>query len=380
MTELSRAAVLRAPRTLAVETFPIPTIGDEDGLLEVEACGICGTDYEQYCGDVTPDAFRTPFPAIPGHEPVGLVRSLGATAAQRWGVRVGDRVAVRPVYGCGRCDACVRGLAQDCATRGGTYGLTDVAVAPSLWGGYADAMYLHPLSTIVRVPGTIPAAVATLINPLACGISWAVQVPSTRPDDRVLVLGCGQRGLSCVIAAREAGVESIVVTGLGKDAKKLQLARELGASDTIVVDAPGTDLRDEILRRLGKPSVVVDTTPLALDAFSIALQVADQRGRIVTAGIKGRRVAPDVFQDDITVKQLTIYGVSATSAADFVAGAALLEAHYDAVARMHTLSFGLADVERAVLIAAGRGGVTDAVHVAVEPSLDRGASAGPGAP
>src|SRR3989304_1532497 len=89
MTDKCRAIVQEGPRRLSRQEFPLPETGPEDALLRVEACGICGSDYEQYAG-----ALPAPFPVIPGHEPVGVIEEIGEGAARRWGVSRGDRGAV----------------------------------------------------------------------------------------------------------------------------------------------------------------------------------------------------------------------------------------------------------------------------------------------
>src|SRR6266567_2853612 len=230
---LVRAAVLVKPKTLEAREFARPAIGPDDGLLRIEACGICGSDYEQYEGAQPPHEDYTPFPVIPGHEPLGVIEEIGANARQRWGVREGDRVAVRSGYGCGRCEACSRWEPRLCRKRGGTYGYTDVNKPPQLWGGYAELMYLSPYTVLKKMDPEIPAGVAVMFNPLAAGLSWAASVPGTGPGDRVVVLGAGQRGLCSVIAARAAGAKQVVITGLSRDAQKLALARELGADATV---------------------------------------------------------------------------------------------------------------------------------------------------
>ena len=78
--DVSRAAVLVEPERLA--EFPLPEVGDDDGLLRVEATGICGSDYAQFQGRLS--VFDAPMPIIPGHEVVGRVHELGPSAAQRW--------------------------------------------------------------------------------------------------------------------------------------------------------------------------------------------------------------------------------------------------------------------------------------------------------
>jgi len=142
MAKTVRAAVLLRPKTIEHREFPRPAIGSDDALLRIEACGICGSDYEQYEGAAPQHEDYTQYPVIPGHEPLGIIEEIGPQAQARWGVREGDRVAVRSGYGCGHCAACTRFEPRACRTRGGTYGYTDVARPPQLWGGYAEHMYL----------------------------------------------------------------------------------------------------------------------------------------------------------------------------------------------------------------------------------------------
>ena len=72
------AAVLVKPRTLEAREFPRPVIGSDDALLRIEACGICGSDYEQYEGAQSQHEDYTPYPVIPGHEPLGVIEEIGA--------------------------------------------------------------------------------------------------------------------------------------------------------------------------------------------------------------------------------------------------------------------------------------------------------------
>lgn len=304
-----RAAVLVKPRTLEMRELARPAIGADDALLRIEACGICGSDYEQYEGAQPPHEDYTPYPVIPGHEPLGVIEEIGAGARRRWGVAEGDRVAVRSGYGCGRCEACARWEPRACPKRGGTYGYTDVGKPPPhLWGGYAEHMYLSPYTVLKKMNPRLPAGVAVMFNPLAAGLSWAASVPGTGPTDRVVILGAGQRGLCCVIAARAAGARQIVITGLGRDAQKLALARELGADAT--VNAEDGDVVAHVREVTGGGAeVVVDTTPYAPQSLNHAIGIAVRKGRIVVAGLKGLRPARELPVDDVIYKELTIRGV-----------------------------------------------------------------------
>src|SRR5258708_26050779 len=110
-----RAAVLVKPKTLEAREFARPAIGLDDALLRIEACDICGSDYEQYEGAQPQHEDYTPYPVIPRHEPLGVIEEIGANAKQRWGVVEGDRVAMRSGYGCGSWAACLRLEPRLCA-------------------------------------------------------------------------------------------------------------------------------------------------------------------------------------------------------------------------------------------------------------------------
>src|SRR5437773_12568527 len=134
-SETVRAVVLTKPKTLEAREFPRPAIGADDALLRIEACGICGSDYEQYEGAQPQHEDYTPYPVIPGHEPLGIIEEAGRHAQARWGVSEGDRVAVRSGYGCGQCQAFRRWGPRACPMRRGTFGYSNRGKAPPPRGG-----------------------------------------------------------------------------------------------------------------------------------------------------------------------------------------------------------------------------------------------------
>ena len=142
------AAVITGPRTIDVREVDIPDVGEDDALVRIEASGVCGTDYEGYHGD-----YFLPFPVIQGHEPLGVIEAIGPEAQRRWGVDVGDRVAVRSRYRCGRCQACWDDKGAPCPDGGG-FGSTSLEKPPGLWGGHAEFMYLAPGRWCT--PSTVP--------------------------------------------------------------------------------------------------------------------------------------------------------------------------------------------------------------------------------
>jgi threonine dehydrogenase-like Zn-dependent dehydrogenase len=365
-----RAAVLVKPKTLELREFPRPAVGPDDALLRIEACGICGSDYEQYEGHLPETEDYKQFPVIPGHEPLGRIEEIGRRAGERWRIEVGDRVAVRSGYGCGRCEACRRFEPAACRTRGGTYGYTDVEKAPHLWGGYAEHMYLGPLSVMKQADADLTAEVAVMFNPLAAGLSWAGTVPGTGPGDRVVILGAGQRGLCCVIAAREAGARRIVITGLRRDAAKLALARELGADVAIDVEA-GDVVAQAREATGGGAEVVVDTTPYAPQSLTDAVAIAVRRGRIVVAGLKGGRPTQALLADEVIYKELTIRGVLSMPVAETFRAVDIIGARRYPFERLHTLSFPIEQAEDAIHALAGAVPGLNPIHLAIVPGAPR---------
>jgi alcohol dehydrogenase len=298
--------VLEAPRRLVGRELALPDVGDDDGLLRVEACGLCGTDHEQWTGDLHPG-----FAFVPGHESVGVVEAIGARAAARWGVAAGDRVAVEVFQSCRACAECESGVYRRCARHGmgDMYGFVNVDTAPGLWGGYAGYQYLAPDSMLVAVPDGIDPVLATLFNPLGAGIRWTVDVGGTKPGDVVAVLGPGVRGLSACVAAKEAGAGFVAVTGVGpRDADRLALAARFGAdlAVDVAVDDPAHALRTATGGRLA--DVVVDVTAKAPAALGQAVRLAAPGGTIVMAGTRGSADTPGFAPDHIVYKELHIIG------------------------------------------------------------------------
>ena len=346
----SRAIVQTAPRQLELRDLPVPDIDDDSALLRVEACGICGSDAEQYTG-----VLSVRMPVVPGHEPLGVIERIGDRAARRWKVDVGTRVAVEALIRCGHCTACLAGRYQLCRGRGGMFGhgYVPLAHAPGLWGAYAEYMYLDPFSIVHPIRADVPASLAVMFNPLGAGFRWAVELPHTGPGDVVLVLGAGQRGLASVIAARAAGADTIVVTGLTRDAPKLALARALGADHTIDVEQEDVRARVQEVTGGRGADVVVEVTANATGPVAEALRYAAPGGRVVLAGVKGFRAVPDFVSDLVVVKELTVIGAFGVTSHAYRAAIRLIESGSLPLARMHTHDFPLADAERAIQTLAG---------------------------
>jgi len=322
----ARALVLEAPGTLVQRELVRPPAEPGGAWLRVEACGLCGTDHEQWSGELFGG-----FAFVPGHETVGVVDELGPGAGDGLGVAVGQRVAVEVFRQCGRCAACTAGSYNRCEHHGiaDMYGFVPVATPPGLWGGYAEYQYVAPDSRLLTVPDGLGPVDATLFNPVGAGIRWAVTMPGTQPGDIVAVLGPGVRGLAAAAAAREAGAGFVMVTGVGPgDVPRLALASRFGAdlAVDVVINDPVRVLRDATGRGA---DVVVDVTAKAPAAFAQAVALARPGGTVVVAGTRGSpdhgaSGAPGFAPDAVVFKELRILGALGVDTASCRAALALV--------------------------------------------------------
>lgn len=364
MPKTTLAMVQTAPRVLEARDLPIPEIGDDAALLRIEACGICGSDYEQFEG-----VLRTPMPVIPGHEPLGIIEKIGDTAARRWGVDVGDRVAVETMLSCRHCGACLGGDYHLCEQRR-IYSYIPLSDEPGLWGAYAEYMYVHGNSVVHKVDPMLPAQLAVIFNPLGAGFRWAVEIPKTQPGDTVVILGPGQRGLASVVACREVGAGTIITTGLAADADKLALAREFGADHTIDVENENTKQRIRELTNGRGADVVVDVSSYATAPVSESLDYVRMGGTVVLAGVKGFKPIPDFISDKIVMKEITVRGAIGVTSTGYSAAIRLIESGRVPLEKMHTHDFDLRDAETAIRTLAREIPGDESIHSCLIPGKD----------
>ena len=366
MAKHAHAAVLIEPRKFEFRDFATPQITENDGLLRVEAAGLCGTDYEQFGGHLknTP---RDVWPIIPGHEIQGWVEEIGAEASRRWRVKEGDRVIVEASIPCGKCFQCQNGRAVLCSSSMG-YGLRiSSARAPHLWGGYATHMYLHPQANVHRAPDGMRRDVLSLCNPMSNAVRWGYERGGIGLGDSVLICGPGQRGLLAVVVAKAAGAGQIIVTGTAQDRFRLEQARLLGAHATIVVDEEDPVARAKDLTGNFGVDVVLDVSAGAIEPLVQAVEIVRPGGRIVLAGLKHRRTLEGLVADKLILKEITLEGVLSSSWSAFDHAIALLGRHESELARLCTHAYGIDDAEKALRVL-GREFVDghEAVHVHID--------------
>ncbi len=349
MASLAHAAVLTAPRTFEFRDFPIPVVTESDAVLRVEAAGLCGTDYEQFGGHLqgTPWDVR---PIIPGHEIQGWIEAIGAEASRRWRVKEGDRVIVEASIPCGKCFQCQNGRSVLCSANMG-YGLRISSDRPPhLWGGYATHMYLHSQANVHRAPDSLRCDVLSLCNPMSNAVRWGYERGRIGMGDSILICGPGQRGLLAVVVARAAGAGLIIVTGTARDRERLQLAKELGAHATIVVDEEDPVARARDLTGGYGVDIVLDVSAGALDPILQAIEIVRAGGRIVLAGLKDRRKLDGLVPDRLVMKEITLEGALASSWSSFEHAIGLLGRYESELVKLCTHSYSIDEAETALRV------------------------------
>ncbi|HEY3479586.1 MAG TPA: zinc-binding dehydrogenase [Amycolatopsis sp.] len=357
----ARAMVQLGPGVLEEQEFEVPVIGDGEALLKIEATGVCGSDKTQLDGGLAKSGWSA-YPVIPGHEPVGRVVEIGAEARRLWGVEEGQLVAVESVVPCQVCDRCTGGLVKFCRNRF-SYGFTPTTFGSGLWGGFAEYLVLRPNTRVHPVPEGIEAEVATLFNPLGAGFDWTVRRGGTVAGDAVVVLGCGQRGLASAVAARAAGADRVVVTGLARDRHKLEIAAKLGVDATVEVDNL-PDVVTAVRAALGGDADrVVDTTPHAVSAIGDAIALVRPGGVVVVAGLKGGADLSGVDADAMVLKAIDIRGVVSVEPWGYRQALRLLGSGRLPVELLHSHTVPLTKVREGIELLSR----SDAVHVSVVP-------------
>jgi threonine dehydrogenase-like Zn-dependent dehydrogenase len=367
MAETVLAAVRTAPHTTELREFAMPDVPDDGAVLKMEVAGICGTDVKMYSHPVIEA------PVIMGHENVGTIVKAGRAFVERQGLGEGDRVFVEHYVACYQCEWCRIGEYRHCqATDWRTnpnarrYGYTSCEHPYHLWGGFAQYLYLPWNCVIHKVPDAVTQEEAGIITPLSNGVEWALNDAGVGFMSTVLIQGPGQQGLSQVVACRQAGAALIVVTGTGRDAARLELAKRLGADHTVDVDEH--DALNAVLELTGGKGVdvVLDCTAGA-GTTPVLLGIEALKRRAGTLLVQGELAKfPDFPLKLLTEKAITIKSARGHSFRAVELAIELLASKRFPLHLLSTHEYGLEDVDTAIRAV---GGEVDesVVHVSLLP-------------
>ncbi|WP_367318847.1 zinc-dependent alcohol dehydrogenase family protein [Streptomyces sp. HUAS ZL42] len=274
-----KAAVIEAPGKVTVTTVPDPAPGPRQVVVDVAACGLCGTDLHILQGEFAPT-----LPVVPGHEFAGEVVGLGSEVTE---LAIGDRVAVDPSLYCNECRYC----------RAGRNNLCDrwQAIGVTVAGGAAEYA-VAPVANCVRLPDHVDVQDAALIEPLSCAVR-GYDVLSSRLGSHVLIYGSGTMGLMMLELAKRTGAASVDVVDVNPE--RLATAQKLGCSQA--------GLSADELGRPGGWDVVVDATGNAA-AIQDGLERVAKAGTFLQFGVSDYATTATISPYRIYNQEITITG------------------------------------------------------------------------
>lgn len=279
-------------RPPALETVPDPTPAPAGVVVRVEATGLCLSDWHGWMGH-DPDIS---LPHVPGHELAGVIEAVGGDV-QRW--RVGDRVTVPFVAGCGACPQCDAGQQQVC----------DHQFQPGFtgWGSFAEFVALDYADlNLVRLPEEIDSVTAASLGcRFVTSFRAIVDQGRAAPGEWVAVHGCGGVGLSAILIATALGAR---VVAIDVRPEKLDFARSLGA-DAVVNGAGEGDVVEQVRQ------ITDGGAHLSLDAVGHSITCANsvgnlrKRGRHVQVGLMvAEHSRPRLPMGQVMANELEILG------------------------------------------------------------------------
>lgn len=278
------AAVISEPGHIEIQEVPDPTPGPGEALVEVAACGICGTDQHILLG-----TYHARYPAIAGHEMSGIVRAVGAGVTA---IAPGRRIALNPNLPCRACRLCRRGLPHLCENA--------EAVGVTMPGGFAE-LCVVPAELCCPIPDSLSLREAALMEPLSCCLH-GLEVLGPQPGDRVAIVGGGTIGLLMTQLVRLHGAARIVVSE--PDPGKRELAERLGAD--VTVDPQQGEACAALIDALDGPAdLAVEAVGLGA-TVALTLDVVGPGGKALLFGVCEDEVEVPlrprrIFRDEITV-------------------------------------------------------------------------------
>jgi len=281
------AAVLQNREEVRIEHIPIPKVGENDVLIKVKCCAICGTDPHIYKG-----RFPSPLPLVLGHEFSGEVAETGSAVTS---VNVGDKVTADINISCGTCYYCRMGQKLFCKDI--------VQLGVHIHGAFAEYVKV-PASNVYKLPDEMTWEEGAYVEPLACAINGQERA-NIRLGSTVAIIGAGPMGLAHAILARLNGASKVIITEMNQT--RLQKARDLGVDH--VIDASKMDSTKAIYELTnGVGADVVFEAVGSVPTYKQAFEVVRKGGTLVAYGAAPANATIDIKPFDIYSKELTIVG------------------------------------------------------------------------
>lgn len=280
---------------------PEPEVGDEDVLIRVSACGICGSDVHGMDGS---SGRRIP-PVIMGHEAAGVIERVGAEVS---GWESGQRVTFDSMLSCGECADCKAGRTNLCESRK----VLGVSCGDYRQHGAFAEFVSVPQHVLLAIPDGLSMEEACFAEPVSVALH-AVNLVPVKKGDSALVVGAGIIGLLVIQALKAAGCERVIAVDL--DEGRLKLAKELGASEVMLSDP------DAVLEHIRGTTPRGDGVDIAMEVVGISPTVglavkSVRKGGAV--GLVGNLAAEVQFPlQAVVTRELSVFGSCASAGGEF---------------------------------------------------------------
>ncbi|MDA0655310.1 MAG: zinc-binding dehydrogenase [Proteobacteria bacterium] len=359
--ETMKAWVLGGPDELSMVDKPVPQPDKAEVLVRIDAIAVCGTDLEIIShGPPAMIEGGLPFNKnwTPGHEYMGTVVKLGP-GVDEFGV--GDRVTVEIHAGCGQCKRCRQGMYTSCHNYGKNYGDSNKGHRANGFttdGGFAEYA-INNINTLIHVPDTMSDEEATLVVTAGTAMYGLTELGGLVAGESVVITGPGPIGLMGVAVAKAMGAQPVILTGTRDN--RLQTGIELGADHVINVrnEEPVAKVK-ELTKGIGADYVLECSG--AAEAVNDAIYMCNRGGRVCLAAFPSENVPVDVKH--IVTNNISLFGIRGEGkSATHRAGAFMEQRVFDAT-KIHTHTFGLAEVPTALKYARER--IEDAIKVVVK--------------
>lgn len=291
-----KALLLSEYSKFELADLPLPTPGPDEVLVQVAACGICGSDVHGYDGT---SGRRIP-PIVMGHEAAGIVAETGSGVSE---FKKGDRVTFDSTVYCGNCDYCRSGQMNLCDFRQ----VVGVSCGDYRRAGAFAEYVVVPQRILYRLPETLSFPEAAMLEAVSVALH-AVRLSEMQGGETALVIGAGMIGLLTSQAARAAGASRVLITDL--DATRLKLAKEMGADETLHLS--GAELIAEVMRlTAGKGVDVVLEAVGRNETISAAIDCVRKGGTVLLIG----NIKPEVTLplQKVVSRQIRLQGTAASS-------------------------------------------------------------------
>lgn len=293
-----KAAVLRNfSEPLSVEDVPIPKIKNDEVLIKVKACGMCGTDIKIWSGHKKVKEL----PLIMGHEPAGEVVELGHGVKD---LKTGDRGIAHFYLSCGHCIYCKTNRETLCSNIKGRLGF-------ELDGGFTEYIAI-PAQNFIPIPDELSFEDACIIPDAISTTYHALSKVHVSEADNVLVMGLGGLGIHGMQIARAMGAN---VVGVDISEEKLNFARQLGFENVVLFDKNPARYKESILRMTkGKDISIVLETVSTSETINSDLELLGKSGKIILNGYRPNPIDIPIYT--FVLKELSMYGSRASCRSD----------------------------------------------------------------